>query len=52
MVGAPDIGAFEALPAVDAADVLVATMDWFGIQGAVQRLPVIDLIGHQNSISP
>ncbi|MBN1659261.1 MAG: S8 family serine peptidase [Anaerolineae bacterium] len=27
---------FEALPAVDAADVLVAIMDWFGIQGAVE----------------
>ena len=27
---------FEALPAVDAADVLVAVMDWFGIQGAVE----------------
>jgi uncharacterized membrane protein len=27
---------FEALPAVDAADVLVAIMDWFGIRGAVE----------------
>jgi subtilisin family serine protease len=27
---------FEALPAVDAADVMVRVMDWFGIQGAVE----------------
>ncbi|HSJ57094.1 MAG TPA: S8 family serine peptidase [Anaerolineae bacterium] len=27
---------FEALPAVDAADVLVSVMDWLGVQGAVE----------------
>jgi len=27
---------FEALPAVDAADVMVSVMDWFGVQGAVE----------------
>lgn len=31
---------FEALPAVDAADVMVRIMDWFGVQGAVDGVTV------------